>query len=107
MASLHILLHFVIPGIVTGLAYRDKWITSWVVMMTAMLIDLDHLLADPIFDPNRCSIGFHPLHSMAAIIFYALLLWVLICSRSGERIYETPTIVKKAIYERRKRKRKL
>ena len=76
MASLHILLHFVIPGAAAGLGYRDKWMSSWLVMMSAMLIDLDHLLADPIFDPNRCSIGFHPLHSMTAIILYALLLWI-------------------------------
>ena len=38
-----------------------------------MLIDLDHLLANPIFDPNRCSINFHPLHSYYAIIGYVLL----------------------------------
>lgn len=39
-----------------------------------MLVDLDHLLADPIFDPNRCSIGFHPLHSGIAIGIYVLML---------------------------------
>jgi Family of unknown function (DUF6122) len=76
MAILHIFLHIAIPGTVAGLVYTNKWMTSWLVMMSAMLIDLDHLLADPIFDPHRCSIGFHPLHSMTAIIFYALLLWV-------------------------------
>lgn len=27
------------------------------------LIDADHLLANPIYDSNRCGIGFHPLHS--------------------------------------------
>ena len=30
--------------------------------MLTMMVDLDHLIADPIFDPQRC-IGFHPLHS--------------------------------------------
>ena len=35
-----------------------------------MLIDVDHLLATPIFDPNRCSINFHPLHSYYAIAVY-------------------------------------
>ena len=35
-----------------------------------MLVDLDHLLANPIFDPNRCSISFHPLHSYIAIGIY-------------------------------------
>ena len=76
MALLHIFLHFAIPGAVARLAFRNKWMTSWVVMMSAMLIDMDHLLADPIYDPGRCGIGFHPLHSMAAIILYTLLLLV-------------------------------
>lgn len=43
-------------------------------MIGTMLVDLDHLLARPIFDPARCSIGFHPLHSGYAIAFYFLLL---------------------------------
>lgn len=38
-----------------------------------MLVDLDHLLADPIYDPGRCSIGFHPLHTLPAIAFYSVL----------------------------------
>ena len=43
-------------------------------MLATMLIDLDHLLANPIFDPNRCGIGFHPLHSYYAIGVYMILL---------------------------------
>lgn len=35
-----------------------------------MMIDLDHLMANPIYDPNRCSIGFHPLHGLLPIGFY-------------------------------------
>nr|WP_251006557.1 DUF6122 family protein [Stenotrophomonas sp. ISL-67] len=30
-----------------------------------------HLLADPVYAPNRCSIGFHPLHTVPAIALYA------------------------------------
>ncbi len=42
-------------------------------MLATMLIDLDHLLADPVYDPARCSIGFHPLHSWwAAAIYLAM-----------------------------------
>jgi hypothetical protein len=41
-------------------------------MMVAMIIDLDHLFADPIFDPNRCGINFHLLHSFPAIAVYGL-----------------------------------
>lgn len=44
-------------------------------MVLGMLIDLDHLLANPIFDSNRCSINFHPLHSYYAIAIYIVLLF--------------------------------
>jgi len=45
------------------------------VIASANVIDVDHLLADPIFDPNRCSIGFHLLHGwQAALGFGALML---------------------------------
>jgi len=42
-------------------------------MMATMLIDLDHLLATPIYDMGRCSLGFHPLHTFIPISIYALL----------------------------------
>jgi hypothetical protein len=45
-------------------------------MVGTMVIDLDHLLADPIFDPDRCGIGFHPLHTLWAGIVYGGLLAV-------------------------------
>jgi hypothetical protein len=44
-------------------------------MIATMLIDLDHLLAHPVYDPQRCSIGFHPLHTLPAMIFYAVLVF--------------------------------
>jgi len=40
-----------------------------------MLIDVDHLLANPIFDPNRCSINFHPLHTYWALAIYVAMLF--------------------------------
>lgn len=43
-------------------------------MILTMLIDLDHLLANPMYDPNRCSIHFHPLHTYYAIGIYLILL---------------------------------
>lgn len=42
--------------------------------MAGLLIDVDHLLADPIYDPGRCSIGFHPLHTIIPVALYFLLL---------------------------------
>ena len=44
-------------------------------MGITIAVDLDHLLADPIFDPNRCSLGFHPLHSWLAIGIYLVSLF--------------------------------
>ncbi len=41
--------------------------------MSTMLVDLDHLLANPIYDATRCSIGFHPLHTELPIIAYVVL----------------------------------
>lgn len=72
-AVLHLLLHGLVPGAVAWLFFRARWRTAWLVMLATMLVDLDHLLAQPIFDPNRCSIGFHPLHTTPAIVIYALL----------------------------------
>ena len=45
-------------------------------MISTMIVDLDHLLADPIYDPNRCSINFHPLHSYEVIAVYSLIFMV-------------------------------
>ena len=38
-----------------------------------MVVDLDHLLADPIYDASRCSIGFHPLHGVVPIVVYLII----------------------------------
>ena len=43
-------------------------------MSLTMLVDLDHLLANPIYDPNRCSIGFHPMHQPVMFVVYFVLL---------------------------------
>ncbi|NRD22784.1 hypothetical protein HNV10_06005 [Winogradskyella litoriviva] len=70
----HYGIHFGVPLIVALVFYKKNWIKAYVIMIMGMLIDLDHLLANPMFDPNRCSINFHPLHSYYAIVIYILLL---------------------------------
>jgi hypothetical protein len=71
---LHYSLHFLAPGLIAWFFYRDRWKQVWVILLATMLVDLDHLLATPIFDPNRCSIGFHPLHTYPAMAVYAVML---------------------------------
>ena len=73
LALLHLVLHVAVPGAVAWLFFRRRWRTAWLVMMAGMLVDVDHLLADPIYDPNRCGIGFHPLHTAPLIAGYVLL----------------------------------
>ncbi len=45
-------------------------------MLATVVVDLDHLLADPIYDPARCSISFHPLHSWYAIGGYGIMAFI-------------------------------
>jgi len=67
----HYGLHFIFPLLIAFLVYRKQWKMTYFIFILVMFIDLDHLLATPIFDPNRCSINFHPLHSYYAITVYA------------------------------------
>ena len=67
----HYGLHLLAPGIIAWVFFRNQCKKVWLIMLLTMLVDLDHLLADPIFDPDRCSINFHPLHGPNAIGVYA------------------------------------
>ena len=73
MSSLHIALHFVVPLLVALAFYRGRWRQAALIMMATMLVDIDHLTATPLYDPERCSIGFHPLHRTLPIAIYAAL----------------------------------
>lgn len=70
---LHILLHFLIPALVAKAFFRTQWKNAYLLMLATLAVDLDHLLANPIYDPNRCSIGFHPLHQPVFIGLYLAL----------------------------------
>ena len=71
---LHLALHLVVPAAIAGIFYRRRFLTAWLTMTATMLVDIDHLMADPVYDPGRCSIGFHPLHRYPAMAAYGLLL---------------------------------
>ncbi|PKA83960.1 hypothetical protein ATE92_2129 [Ulvibacter sp. MAR_2010_11] len=72
--SIHYSLHLIFPGLIAWVFFRSRWKRAWLIMIGTMLVDVDHLLADPIFSSNRCSINFHPLHSYLAIAGYVVLL---------------------------------
>lgn len=72
---IHYFLHLGFPLILALVFFRSEWKKIYFILLATMLVDLDHLLADPIFDPNRCSINFHPLHTYYAMIVYVTLLF--------------------------------
>jgi hypothetical protein len=67
---IHYGLHFIVPFLIAILFFKEKWKLVFLIFICSMLVDLDHLLASPVFENNRCSINFHPLHSYVAMIFY-------------------------------------
>ncbi len=71
---LHYFLHLIFPLLIAYLFYRKTWTISYLILLLTMLVDLDHLFATPLFDPCRCSINFHPLHSYIAILIYGAML---------------------------------
>lgn len=81
---LHIALHFIVPLGVALAFYRDRWRSTLLLLVATMLVDADHLLADPIYDPARCSIGFHPLHTAPAVAVYVALFALPLFWKRGE-----------------------
>jgi len=70
---LHYSLHLLFPGLIAWVFFREHWKKAWLIMIATMLVDVDHLLANPIYAPNRCSINFHILHSYYAMGVYVVM----------------------------------
>ncbi|MGR4874374.1 DUF6122 family protein [Pseudoxanthomonas sp. LARHCG66] len=73
-ALLHLLLHVIVPVATARVFWPKAWKRAALWMLAAWVIDLDHLLADPVYAPGRCSIGFHPLHTWPAMLAYGALV---------------------------------
>ncbi|MEJ2788275.1 MULTISPECIES: DUF6122 family protein [unclassified Pseudoxanthomonas] len=71
---LHMLLHVIVPVATARVFWPKAWKRAALWMLAAWMIDLDHLLADPVYAPGRCSIGFHPLHTWPAMLAYGALV---------------------------------
>jgi hypothetical protein len=70
---LHILLHFTVPALLALCVKTRPWWQVYGLLMLGMVIDIDHLLASPIYAPLRCSMGFHPLHTWPLVLLYMAL----------------------------------
>ena len=69
---IHYFLHLVFPIIIAKIFFKNNWKHAYFLLLATMLVDLDHVFANPIFDPNRNSVGFHLLHSYPMIALYFL-----------------------------------
>lgn len=75
-ATVHLMLHVAVPGAVARIFFSKAFVRAWLIMLATMIVDVDHLLANPVYDAGRCSIGIHPLHQYPIIVLYGLLaLW--------------------------------
>jgi hypothetical protein len=72
---IHYFLHLGFPFFIAYGFFKEDWKKVYMLLLATMLVDLDHLLADPIFQANRCSINFHLLHTYPAMLGYVLLLF--------------------------------
>lgn len=70
---LHYGMHFLVPGLLAYIFFKPKWKKAWLILIATMLVDVDHLVATPIFDATRCSINYHPLHTYYALVVYVIL----------------------------------
>ena len=73
---IHYSLHFVFPLLIAFVFFRKDWKKVYLIMLSTMIVDLDHLLANPIYQEDRCSINFHPLHSYYAIAAYFIMIFL-------------------------------
>ena len=91
---LHMLSHFAVPAIVAWVFYRSGWRLAFGILIATMVVDVDHLLATPVYDPDRCSIGFHPLHTWPAMVAYVgAFAWPL----AQARTLDPTTLPRKAL----------
>lgn len=72
---IHYFLHFGFPFFIAFFFFREDWKKVYLILIATMLVDLDHLLADPIFQADRCSINFHFFHTYYAMVIYFVLLF--------------------------------
>lgn len=68
----HYFLHFVFPLLIAKFFFKENWQKAYLLMLATMIVDVDHIFANPVFDPNRSSVGFHILHRYPMVLLYFL-----------------------------------
>jgi hypothetical protein len=70
---LHYGIHFIVPLGVAYFFFKEHRLKAALILLAGIVLDVDHVLATPIFDTMRCSVNFHPLHSYWAIGVYIVM----------------------------------
>lgn len=73
---LHYGIHFIVPLGIAYFFFREQGLKAALILLAGIVIDIDHIIATPVFDAMRCSINFHPLHTYWAICVYVILTTV-------------------------------
>jgi Family of unknown function (DUF6122) len=71
----HYFLHLGLPIFVARYGFPQQWRKTVLLLWATMLIDIDHLWANPVFDPCRCSVGYHTFHTWPFVITYCAMLF--------------------------------
>jgi len=66
-------MHVLAPLLIAFVFFRADWKRAYMIFMLTMLVDLDHLMANPVFMTCRCSIGFHVLHQYCVVPLYFVM----------------------------------
>lgn len=72
---IHYFLHLGLPCILVFYFYKTNWKIAIFKLWATMLIDIDHLWVEPIYDSCRCSLGNHTLHSFPFLLLYPILIF--------------------------------
>jgi Family of unknown function (DUF6122) len=72
---IHYSMHFVVPLLFAWVIDKKNYLKIYAILLCTMLIDVDHLFANPIFMADRCSINFHVLHNLYFVPIYMALLF--------------------------------
>ncbi|RPG31465.1 MAG: hypothetical protein CBB72_012405 [Muricauda sp. TMED12] len=70
---LHYGIHFLVPLLIAFWFFKGQSVKIALILLAGIIIDIDHLWATPLYDSNRCSVGFHALHSYWAVLVYSIL----------------------------------
>ena len=73
--TIHYGMHLLFPAAIALIFFKKNWKKAWLIMVLTIIVDLDHLLSNPMFDPQRCGINFHFLHTYYAMLIYLFLLF--------------------------------